>query len=717
MQPNQKFLHQCRWAGMLGLAVVTLLLARALPAEEPATAMPRAVTLSLRLPITGTRDTQMQTAILRQLDRLKSRPEERGVLVLRFDQPPAETVQTGSDFGRSLELARFLCSERLAGIKTVAFLPTGAAGHAVLVALACEEIVMAPDAVLGPANADEPLVDNAMQAAYRQIALQRKTVPPAVALALLDPTAQVARVSTDDGDTFVEMQDIEELKKKSAVLNIEALRPLPLAITGRRGRELGVVRLLARTPAEVARGLGIGVESLTADPSLAGGWQAVQVVLTGPITADAVARTRERINKAIGQGCNFVCLRIDSPGGVPEQSLVLATWLAAFDPALVRTVAYVPREARGDAALVALACDELAIGPAAVLGGEGAAAIDDRQAQAIAVAWREGVAKKRDRSWSLPVALVVPGIVVHRATQPASGRSDYFSDEELAARNDQESWQIGDTLGVTPIQLDGRAAESLGLTAHVVENFSGLATAYGLTGSIAFSEPGWADKLLDALASPGVAWLLLLIGGAGLYIELHTPGVGLGGFISMVAFVIYFWSQYLHGTAGWLEVMLFLTGLFCLAAEIFVLPGVGVLGLGGGMLVIASLVLASQSFVLPTNDYQIRQLQWSLLGILGAAVGVVLLGVVLRRWLPSTPFFRNVLLIPPPLADDSLHSDRLDALLGLEGTTTTRLAPAGMARIAGRLQNVWSDGRLIETGTAIRVVDVRGSRVLVQATL
>ncbi len=59
MQPNQKFLHQCRWAGMLGLAVVTLLLARALPAAEPATAMPRAVTLSLRLPITGTRDTQM----------------------------------------------------------------------------------------------------------------------------------------------------------------------------------------------------------------------------------------------------------------------------------------------------------------------------------------------------------------------------------------------------------------------------------------------------------------------------------------------------------------------------------------------------------------------------------------------------------------------------------------------------------------------------------
>ena len=184
----------------------------------------------------------------------------------------------------------------------------------------------------------------------------------------------------------------------------------------------------------------------------------------------------------------------------------------------------------------------------------------------------------------------------------------------------------------------------------------------------------------------------------------------------MVAFIVYFWSQYLHGTSGWLEVMLFLAGLFCLAAEIFVLPGIGVLGLGGGLLVIASLVLASQSFVLPSNDYQIRQLQWSLLGILGAAVGVAILGVLVRRWLPSTPLLRTVLLAPPP-QDESLDAEHLDELLGLEGTTTTRLAPAGKARISGRLQDVTSDGNLIEPGTAVRVVDVRGSHVLVKAVL
>ena len=685
-------------------------------ADEPDRGPTPAVAIAVRLPITGTRDTQVEAAILRQLERLRSNPRERGVLVLQFDASDEEGA-LASDFGRSLELARFLSDGRLAGIKTVAFLPEGVQGHAVLVALACEEIVMAPDAVLGPANADEPNVDDAMRAAYRQVAARRKTVPTAVAVALVDPAAKVVRAATDDGEQFLEARELPALKEKAAVLDVEELGPVPLAITGRRGRELGIVRLLARTPADVARGLGLDENALAVDPSLEGGWKATQVVLSGPITAETISRARKSMEEAIAGGTNFLCLRIDSPGGAPEQSLVLATWLAALDPARVRTVAYVPQEARGDAALVALACDECVVGPDAVLGGEGAADIDQRQADAVAVAWREGVAKKRGRSWSLPVALIRPGMIVHRATQAATGRVEYFCDDELLPREDRESWKVGGNVGVGPLELTGRTAESLGLATHVVDGFDGLARTYGLPATVAVVEPGWADRLLDALASPGVAWLLLLIGGAGLYIELHTPGIGLGGFVSMVAFIVYFWSQHLHGTSGWLEVMLFLAGLFCLAAEIFVLPGFGVLGLGGGLLVIASLVLASQSFVLPSNAWQIRQLQWSLLGILAAAVGVAVFGVLLRRWLPRAPVLRNVLLEPPPADADAVDSDHLEELLGLEGTATTRLVPAGKARIGGRVHDVTSDGQLIEPGAAVRVVEVRGGRVLVKAIL
>jgi len=125
-------------------------------------------------------------------------------------------------------------------------------------------------------------------------------------------------------------------------------------------------------------------------------------------------------------------------------------------------------------------------------------------------------------------------------------------------------------------------------------------------------------------------------------------------------------------------------------------------------------VLASQSFIVPANDYQVRQLQSSLLGILAAAAGVLAMAVLVRRWLPATPVLRNVLLVPPEAEPADLAHDPLEELLGLEGVTTSRLAPAGTARIAGRLQNVSVEGGLIEPGRGIRVVEIRGGRVLVR---
>ncbi len=683
------------------------------PADNKLAAQPRppTVTLELRLPITGNRDTQLRAAILRQLDRLESRPGQRGLLVLQFASE-GNAAAAGSDFGRSLELARFLTDPRLAGIKTVAFLPEGASGHAVLVALACEEIVMAPDAVLGPANRTEPRVDEAMRVAYREIASRRRTVPAPLAVAVLDPASRVARVATEVGEQIVPLDEVATLRQQVRVIKVEELGPAPLEVTGRQGRELGVVRLLARTPAELAAGLDLDPAAVVIDPSLGRGWQAAVVGLRGAITGDSVGRARARLQEAVDNGANFLCLQIDSPGGSPEQSLVLASWLTGLDPARVRTVAYVPRQARGDAALVALACDELVLGPQAVLGGEGAAAIGGRQADALVVAWRQAFTQRDARPWSLPLALVLPGFQVNRMVQQASGRVEYFSEKELQARADRADWQLEAVLAPGPLEVTAAEAERYGLTGTSVESFRALAERYGLSGDVAVVEPGWADQLLDALASPRLAWLLLLIGGAGLYIELNTPGLGFGGFIAMVAFIVYFWSQYLHGTSGWLEVMLFVAGLVCLAAEIFVVPGMGVLGLGGGLLVIASLVLASQSFVLPANDYQVRQLQWSLLGILGAGVGVGVFAAAVRQWLPSTPVLRHVLLVPPE-TETAVIEDSAEGLVGTTGVTTTRLAPAGKAEVDGQLRDVWSEGMLIEPGTTVRVVAVRAGRVMV----
>ena len=114
----------------------------------------------------------------------------------------------------------------------------------------------------------------------------------------------------------------------------------------------------------------------------------------------------------------------------------------------------------------------------------------------------------------------------------------------------------------------------------------------------------------------------------------------------------------------------------------------------------------------PTNDYQIRQLQFSLLGILGAGTGVVAFGMLVRRWLPSTPVFRHVLLAPPDrIAPHELET--LDHLVGKIGVTTTRLAPAGKAEIDGHVRDVSADGMLIESGIPVRITAVHSNHIIV----
>src|SRR5690606_22724155 len=121
---------------------------------------------------------------------------------------------------------------------------------------------------------------------------------------------------------------------------------------------------------------------------------------------------------------------------------------------------------------------------------------------------------------------------------------------------------------------------------------------------------------------------------------------GLLGIISALCFALFFWSKVLGGTAGWLEVVLFVLGLVCLAMEIFVMPGFGVFGVSGGLLMIASLVLASQTFGNLEPNADTSLLARSVGTLSAAVVAVIVIALALSRFLPSIPFLNRMILTP-----------------------------------------------------------------------
>jgi membrane-bound ClpP family serine protease len=271
-----------------------------------------------------------------------------------------------------------------------------------------------------------------------------------------------------------------------------------------------------------------------------------------------------------------------------------------------------------------------------------------------------------------------------------------------------------------PLRLAANRAHELEVASNVVGSFDEFKQLYGFDSDPRVAEPNWALELVEALSSPALAVLLLVIGFVGIYVELHTPGVGVGAFVAALAFMLFFWSNFLHGTAGWLEVLLFLGGVSFLLLELLVLPGFGVFGLGGGAMILASLVLASQTFVFPHTELQRAQMRHSLTIVATATVCVVAAAFLLRRYLPHAPFLRT-LLLSPTSEEELLELDYREALadfshlIGQYGTATTNLMPAGKADFDGRLVDVIAEGMPIDRGQRVVVVKTRGNRVVVRS--
>ncbi|MEO0530182.1 MAG: NfeD family protein [Planctomycetota bacterium] len=736
-------------------------------AAVEASAPERAVALvRVRLPIVGSADAVIQSRLQRAVDRLTESEsgERRPLLVLEFTPDPDVGA---TEFERALRLARFLVSDEMARVKTLAYVPDSIEGHAVLVALACEEIAMAPDAQLGRAGADEddarPL-EPGIRASYLQIAEARRTAPPAIVLAMVDRAAELVRVESDRGVEYALGEELETLREDRAVVSEDVLAPAgTMAVfTGREARAEGVAKYLADDRDALARTLAVPSTALLEDQSLDGEWKPVMVDLSGPVTARSVKRIETLIGDEIERNdINWVGVRIDSSGGSLPAALRLAQSLAELGNGEVRSVAYVPKRAEGPAALVALACDQLVMQQGSVLAGEATEAVavaeppadepdadnaeDERQPEPEAgrplggieqllggegdsdltaerTTVREVLAPvTTTRTWSLLSSTFDPSIELTTYTNRETGAQRVFSPEELEEQADAGEWRKGATVKPAgeALMLDAEQAAEIGIAWQTVEQFDDLQTLYGFAEAPRTAEPNWALELVEALASPGLAALLLVVGIVGLYIELNSPGLGIGGFVASVALLLFFWSKFLDGTADWLEVMLFVSGLVFILLELFVIPGFGIFGFGGALLVVGSLVLASQTFILPKTETQLIELRNSLATVAGAGFGFLLLAGVLRQYLPQSAVFRRMTLAPMEEADRIEQNRReqmadYDHLIGRSGTATTDLLPAGRAEVDGEPIDVITRGEVIDRGEAIEVVEAHANRVIVR---
>ncbi|MGG4444228.1 NfeD family protein [Brevibacillus fortis] len=373
------------------------------------------------------------------------------------------------------------------------------------------------------------------------------------------------------------------------------------------------------------------------------------------------------------QQADLVILHINTPGGEVNAADQIGQLIRQ---APMHVIAYIDNQAFSAGTYIALNANEIIMTPGSSMG---AAAPIDLAGNAADIKFISGWSNKMKAAAEL------------NNRNPDVARAMVEIDTEFPGLKPKG----------TVLSLDAQQAKQVGYADDVVSNKEELLKKLGIQpDSLEAIEPTGGELVARWVTSPIVMSLLLIIGLGGIVVELFAPGFGVAGTISFVAFSLYFFGHYVAGFANWLHIGLFAIGILLMLLEIF-LPG-GIVGAIGFVSIVTGLVMAA---------YDTQQ------GL--ASLGVAALITAIVTFLLVKKYGVKGLFNKFVLGDTQRNEEGYVAprdqreLEGKSGITLTTLRPAGVVKVEGKRVDAVSVGGFIEAGTAITVVQVEGTRIVV----
>ncbi len=200
---------------------------------------------------------------------------------------------------------------------------------------------------------------------------------------------------------------------------------------------------------------------------------------------------------------------------------------------------------------------------------------------------------------------------------------------------------------------------------------------------------GTRQRILAAISDPNIAYILFLVGLAGLYFEFAHPGVILPGVVGGISLILAFFAlQTLP--VNYAGVLLILFGIILFIAEIKVISH-GLLTVGG----IISLVLGSL-LLFESPDPALR-VSWS---------------VMIPTLTVISLFFAGIIALVMKAQMRTRRTGK-EGMVGEEGTAVTDIHETGKVFIKGEYWDALSDAH-VEKGRKVRIVKVEGLKIKVE---
>jgi len=393
--------------------------------------------------------------------------------------------------------------------------------------------------------------------------------------------------------------------------------------------------------------------------------------IDGPINPVVAEYFIKSIDEAESGSAQCLIVRMDTPGGL---DLSMRSIIKRIFSSTVPVIVYVaPSGARAASAgaIITLAANTAAMAPSTNIGAAhpvsiGAGDMGKDMAEKVvndAAAYVEGIALKRNRNKEWAIKAV---------------RESVSLSEKEALKN-RVIDLIAPDLKTLISDIDGRT----------VETGAGSIRLAVKTAEIRFKKMGIRDYILNTVSDPNIAYILLLIGLAGLYFELSNPGVILPGVIGGISLILAFYSMQTL-SANYAGILLILLAIILFIAEIKI-ASYGVLSIGA----IISLTLGSLMLFQSSVPY--LRISWN----------VMVPSIIL-----TTAFFLTIVWLTVK-AQRKQPATGYEGLVHMTGTARTDIFHEGKVFVHGEYWNACS-AALIEKGSTVRVINVKGMVVEVE---
>ena len=410
------------------------------------------------------------------------------------------------------------------------------------------------------------------------------------------------------------------------------------------------------------------------------------------IAKPAQRKTELAVKEASNQQADVLFLHLNTFGGELEAAENIRTLLLE---APMPIFVFIDKNAASAGALISIACDSIymsqgaSIGAASVVNQEGEVLPDKYQSYMRSMMRATAIATGRDPD--IAQAMVDPDIEVKGVSEKG----------KVLTFTTLEAMKFG--------FCEGGANSK-----EEVMELAGVDNYYFID-----QETGIIEKIILFLLNPAVSGILIMLMIGGIYFELQTPGVGFPLIVALTAAAFYFAPHYLQGLAEHWEILLFVVGIGLLILEIFVIPGFGVAGISGILLILTALVLSMTlnfgfDFTFAPSTIIIRKI--------ALVLGFSTAGFMFSIWLGMKAITANTrfgsIALKTELGKETGYISQdlaMNDLVGKIGHATTFLRPAGKVIIDDEIYDAISEFGVIEKNTEVRVVRFENSQLVVNS--